>query len=99
MCVGSTHGIYSAPRVSQEMISRPTPFPLDRDLKPRNVMLGMDGHIQLADMGGVGDCIGDMSARKVGNTPMLLSLSLLMMHSLLLPRRRRRGEFLLVLES
>ena len=28
-------------------------------------MLGMDGHIQLADMGGVGDCIGDMSARKV----------------------------------
>ncbi|CAN0307215.1 unnamed protein product [Ectocarpus sp. 6 AP-2014] len=33
--------------------------------QPRNVMLGMDGHIQLADMGGVGDCIGDMSARKI----------------------------------
>lgn len=28
-------------------------------------MLGMDGHIQLADFGGVGDCIGDLSARKV----------------------------------
>ncbi|CAM9404935.1 unnamed protein product [Ascophyllum nodosum] len=37
----------------------------NKDLKPRNVMLGMDGHIQLADMGGVGDCIGDMSARKM----------------------------------
>eukprot|EP00904_Undaria_pinnatifida_P008076 jgi/Undpi1/4399/HiC_scaffold_17.g07756.m1 len=36
-----------------------------RDLKPRNVMLGMDGHIQLADMGGAGDSIGDMSARKL----------------------------------
>ena len=31
-------------------------------------MLGMDGHIQLADMGGVGDCIGDMSARKVSDS-------------------------------
>lgn len=28
-------------------------------------MLGMDGHIQLADMGGAGDAIGDMSLRKV----------------------------------
>lgn len=28
-------------------------------------MLAMDGHIQLADMGGVGDSFGDMSARKV----------------------------------
>ncbi|CAM9586416.1 unnamed protein product, partial [Choristocarpus tenellus] len=36
-----------------------------RDLKPRNIMLGMDGHIQLADMGGVGDFIGDMATRKV----------------------------------
>lgn len=28
-------------------------------------MLAMDGHVQLADMGGVGDSFGDMSVRKV----------------------------------
>ncbi|CAM9317287.1 unnamed protein product [Phaeothamnion confervicola] len=35
-----------------------------RDLKPRNVMLGEDGHVLLTDMGGVGDFHGDMSARR-----------------------------------
>eukprot|EP00904_Undaria_pinnatifida_P007970 jgi/Undpi1/4302/HiC_scaffold_17.g07668.m1 len=36
-----------------------------RDLKPQNVMVGTDGHIQLADMGGVADSTGHMYSRKI----------------------------------
>lgn len=43
-----------------------------RDLKPSNVLLCEDGHIQLADMGGVADCGGSVLSNGE-NDPRLLT--------------------------
>ncbi|CAM9706903.1 unnamed protein product [Heterosigma akashiwo] len=46
-----------------------------RDLKPRNVLLNQDGHVLLADMGGVGDFAGSVFSKtlKKANTKLTTS--------------------------